>query len=166
MWTLFAGIVGLIIKQIEERLGFIGRIIGRFIGIAWSVAAVFVIPIIVQDENSNPITMLKNSAGILKRTWGESLIGYVGIRLASGLVFLLSMGILVSVFIVSMMLNNYWLIAFVGVLWLVAMVVLSYLTSVAGQIYRGALYLYASDGIVCEPYNQEMLDSAWKFKKQ
>ena len=48
---------------------------------------------------------------------------------------------------------------------LVAMFVLSYLTSLAGQIYKGALYLYASSGVVPEPYNQEMLDSAWKFKK-
>ena len=65
----------------------------------------------------------------------------------------------------SIMLNNYWLLAIAGVLWLVAMFVLSYLTSLAGQIYKGALYLYASSGVVPEPYNQEMLDSAWKFKK-
>jgi len=51
------------------------------------------------------------------------------------------------------------------VLWLVAMFVLSYLTSLAGQIYKGALYLYAASGVVPEPYSQEMLDSAWKFKK-
>jgi len=45
------------------------------------------------------------------------------------------------------------------------MFVLSYLTSLAGQIYKGALYLYAASGVVPEPYSQEMLDSAWKFKK-
>jgi len=166
MWTIFAGIVGLIIKQIEERLGIIGRIIGRFIGLAWSVASVFVIPIIVQDEHANPIAMLKNSAGILKRTWGESLIGYVGIRLASGLILIASMVLLVGTLIGSVVLNNYWPIAIVGALWIVAMFVLSYLTSVAGQIFKGALYLYATNGVVPEPYSQEMLDSAWKFKKK
>jgi hypothetical protein len=36
----------------------------------------------------------------------------------------------------------------------------------AGQIYKGALYLYAANGLVSEPYSQEMLDSAWKFKKE
>ena len=130
MWTLFAGLVGLIIKQIEQRLSIIGRIIARFIGMAWSVASVFVIPIIVQDEkNSNPIKMLKTSAGILKNTWGEALIGYVGMSLASSLIMIASIIPLFAAFAGSMMLNNYWLFAVVGVLWFFTMLVLSYLTS-------------------------------------
>ncbi len=166
MWSLFAGLVGLIIQQIEQRLSFIGRIIARLIGMAWSIASVFVIPAIVQDEpNTNPIQMLKNSAGILKRTWGEALIGYVGMSLASGLILIVSIVLLAGALAVSIMFNNYWLIGVVGVLWVLAMFVLSYLTSVASQIYKGALYLYAANGIVSEPYSQEMLDSAWKFKK-
>ena len=38
MWTLFAGLVGLIIKTIEQRLSLVGRIIARLLGTAWSVA--------------------------------------------------------------------------------------------------------------------------------
>jgi uncharacterized membrane protein len=145
----------------------VGRIIARLLGMAWSIASVFVIPSIVQDEqNTNPIQMLKNSAGILKRTWGEALIGYVGMSLASGIILFVSMVMLIGALVGSIMLNNYWLIGVVGALWVLAMFVLSYLTSVAGQIYKGALYLYAANGIVSEPYSQEMLDSAWKFKKQ
>jgi hypothetical protein len=167
MWTLFAGLVGLIIRQLEERLSFVGQIIVRFIGIAWSVAAVFVIPIIVREEqNANPVALLKKSAGILKRTWGEALIGYVGLNLASGLIMAVSTVLLFGALVGSFLLNNFWIITIAGVLWLVPMLVLSYLTSVAGQIYKGALYLYAAEGVVPEPYNQEMLDSAWKFKKR
>jgi hypothetical protein len=166
MWALFAGLVGLIIRQLEQRLSFLGRIIARFIGIAWSIAAVFVIPIIVcEEQNANPVAMLKKSAGILKRTWGEALIGYVGLGMVSGLMLIVSMVFLFGALVGSIMLNNYWLLAIAGVLWLVAMFALSYLTSLAGQIYKGALYLYASSGVVPEPYSQEMLDSAWKFKK-
>jgi hypothetical protein len=166
MWALFAGLVGLIIRQLEERLSFVGRIIARFIGIAWSIAAVFVIPIIVcEEQNANPVALLKKSAGILKRTWGEALIGYVGLGMVSGLMLIVSMVFLFGALVVSILLKNFWLLAIAGVLWLVAMFVLSYLTSLAGQIYKGALYLYASSGVVPEPYNQEMLDSAWKFKK-
>jgi len=70
MWTLFAGLVGLIIKAIEQRLEIVGRILARFIGLAWSIASVFVIPIIVREEqDANPVSLLKKSAGILKRTW-------------------------------------------------------------------------------------------------
>ena len=152
MWSLFAGLVGLIIQQIEQRLSFVGRIVARLLGMAWSIASVFVIPSIVQDEqNTNPIQMLKNSAGILKRTWGEALIGYVGMSLASGLILLASIVLLIGALVGSVALNNYWLIGVVGVLWVLAMFVLSYLTSVASQIYKGALYLYAANGIVPEP---------------
>ncbi|HXF11182.1 MAG TPA: DUF6159 family protein [Desulfuromonadaceae bacterium] len=166
MWTLFAGIVGLIIKQIEERLGLVGRIIGRLIGIAWSVAAVFVIPLIVQEETSNPLTMLKNSAGILRRTWGESLIGFVGIRLVSGIILILSMGFLFAAGAIAATTHQWWIATTVFITWFITMFVLSYLSNVASQIYKGALYLYAKEGVVCEPYSEEMLDSAWKFKKE
>jgi hypothetical protein len=167
MWTVFAGLVGVLIKQIERRMGLVGQIIARIIGVAWSIAAVFVIPIIVQDPSiANPVKMLKNSASILKRTWGEALVGFVGIGLISSLVMLGSMFLLIGVFAISSTLNNYWFAGVAGVIWLLAMFAFSYLTSVAGQIYKGALYLYAANGIVPEPYTQELLDSAWKFKKQ
>ena len=66
MWTLFAGLVGLIIKAIEQRLELFGRLVARVIGVAWSVAAVFVIPIIIREEQSaNPVNMLRKSAGVL-----------------------------------------------------------------------------------------------------
>src|SRR5205085_11437064 len=35
MWSLFAGVVGLIIKTLEERMDVIGRIIMKFVGTAW-----------------------------------------------------------------------------------------------------------------------------------
>jgi len=66
---------------------------------------------------------------------------------------------------VSIVLTNFWIMAATGVVWLLAVVAWAYVTSVASQVYKGALYLYAAEGVVAEPYNQQMLDSAWKFKK-
>ena len=166
MWTLFAGLVGLIIKTIEQRLELVGRIIARFLGLAWSIAAVFVIPIIVREEEStNPVNTLRKSAGILKNTWGEALIGYVGLSFANMLVMITSLVLLIGALFVSIALSNFWILAIVGVLWLFAMFAWSYLTSVASQVYKGALYLYAAEGVIPEPYNRELLDLAWKFKK-
>jgi hypothetical protein len=166
MWTLFAGIVGLIIKAIEERLPLVGRIIARLLGIAWSIAAVFVIPVIVREEkNPNPLAVLKKSAGILRRTWGEALIGYVGLTFANMLIMLgsvLSLGVALALSIVW---HSFWIIAVAGVVWLLALLAWSYLISVASHVYRGALYLYAAEGVVAEPYNRELLDMAWKLKK-
>jgi hypothetical protein len=68
-------------------------------------------------------------------------------------------------FFASIALENYWLIAITGVVWLFGMFAWAYLTSVASQVYKGALYLYAAEGVVAEPYSQELLDTAWKVKK-
>jgi hypothetical protein len=166
LWALFAGLVGLVIKIIEQRLELVGRIIARFLGLAWSLAAVFVIPIIVREEEvTNPVNMLRKSAGILKNTWGEALIGYVGLSFANMLVMIASLVVLLGALFVSIALSNFWIIAIAGVLWLFAMFAWSYVTSVASQVYKGALYLYAAEDVVPEPYSREMLDLAWKFKK-
>ena len=166
MWTLFAGLVGMLIKMIEERMPLIGRIIGRIVGIAWSVAAVFAIPVIVREEsNANPLAVLQKSAGVLKRTWGEALIGYAGLSIANGLIALGSVLWLGGTIAVSALLHNFVMIPVAVVVWLCALFIWSYVAGVASNVYRGALYLYASEGVVAEPYNQEILNMAWKFKK-
>jgi len=166
MWTLFAGLVGLIIKIIEERLDWVGQIIGRLVGLAWSVAAVFVIPVIVREEgNANPLAVLQKSAGVLKRTWGEALIGYAGLSIANTLVAFGSLIWLGGTIAISVALHNFVLIPIAVVAWLCALFIWSYVAGVASNVFRGALYLYASEGIVAQPYSQEILDMAWKFKK-
>lgn len=166
MWTLFAGLVGLIIKIIEERLDWVGQIIGRLVGLAWSVAAVFVIPVIVSEEgNANPLAVLQKSAGVLKRTWGEALIGYAGLSTANTLVAVGSLIWLGGMIAISVALHNFVLIPIAVVAWVCALFIWSYVAGVASNVYRGALYLYASEGVVAQPYSQEILDMAWKFRK-
>ena len=48
---------------------------------------------------------------------------------------------------------------------LLGLLLMAYISGVAGHVYRCALYLYAAEGVIPEPYNQEMLDMAWKVKK-
>ena len=165
MWTIFAGLVGLIIKAIERKFDFVGRIIARFVGVTWSIASVFVIPIIVRDEESaNPFVMLRKSAEILTRTWGESLIGYIGIGFINTVVVIGSMTTLSVSLVATTKLHQTWLFVAEVAAWVVFMFCWSYLMNVASLVYKGALYLYAAEGTVCEPYDQDLLDSAWKFR--
>jgi len=165
LWSLFAGAVGLIIKTLEERFGWVGRWVMRLVGVVWSVASVFVIPIIVREESANPFTLLRTSAITLKKTWGESLIGYVGITVGSWIVMLGSVIFLVGAGLLSLWLDHPGFIIAAACLWLVAMFVYGYLIGVASHIYRGALYVYASEGVVPAPYTAELMDAAWKVKK-
>jgi len=47
----------------------------------------------------------------------------------------------------------------------VAATTLSCLGGLLNAVYRCALYIYATEGVVPGTFDQELLDSAWKVKK-
>ena len=87
------------------------------IGLAWSVAAIFAIPILIaQPEISNPFTILGKSATTLKRTWGEMLAGYIGMSGINLLVLWFSILSWVGTGALAIGLRNPWLLLLYGVL--------------------------------------------------
>lgn len=164
-WSLFAGLVGLIIKQLEERFGLIGRWVMKFVGVIWSVASVFAIPVIIREGTTNPLVLLRNSADTLRKTWGESLIGYVGVAVGSWIILLGSLAFLAAGVGASVALNMPYMILPFVLGWLVFIIGYGYVMGVAGHVYRCALYIYASEGVAPAPYNADMMNMAWKVKK-
>jgi hypothetical protein len=165
-WSLFAGAVGWLIRTIEQRLPFAARIATGFIGMAWSIAAVFAIPVIIQEQPMrNPMKILQQSATTLKRTWGEGLIGYLGFSAGGAVIFGCSLLPMLLVGALALLLKSVWLIVIAVNIWVLGLFFIAYVSGVAGHVYRCALYLYAAEGVVHEPYNQDLLDMAWKVKK-
>jgi hypothetical protein len=165
LWTLFAGAVGYVIKALEQRFGLFGRLVMKLVGAAWSIACVFVIPVIITEtETSNPLVMLKKSALTLRRTWGESLIGYVGLSFGSAITLVFSLFWLAGGIAMASALHLYWMIAAVVLSWLALIILWSYVLNVASQIFRCALFLYASQGAMPQPYTEEMAAGAWRRK--
>jgi hypothetical protein len=165
VWSLFAGLVGLIIQQLEERFGLVGRWVMKFVGVIWSVASVFAIPVIIRDGSTNPVAMLRDSAATLRKTWGESLIGYAGLTVVSWLVGIGPLLLFVLAFALAVTVDSGILVVLTIVTWLAGTITLGYLASVAGHIYRCALYVYASEGVVPAPYSADMMNLGWKVKK-
>lgn len=166
LWASFAGLVGLIIRQLEERVGIIGKLVLSLVGTAWSVASIFVIPVVVTEtESVNPLHMLKKSALTLKQTWGETLIGFAGVRLGSLVLFVASFVFLGLALTLSVVTENFWIVGVTAAVWLVGMMVFGYVISVANHVYRCALYLYSTEQTIVHPYNLEMLQMGWKMKK-
>ena len=166
-WSLLAGAVGWIIRAIEQRLPLAGRIVTGLIGMAWSVAAVFAIPVIIQEQPMrNPMKILRQSAMTLKRTWGEGLIGYLGFSAGSMLIFVVSLLPLLLALAIALLFKSVWLAVIVGVIWVLGLLSMAYVSGVAGHVYRCALYKYATEGVVPEPYNQELMDMAWKVRSE
>jgi hypothetical protein len=165
VWSLFAGLVGWLIRSLERRLPFAARIFTGFIGLAWSIAAVFAIPVIIQEQPMrNPLKILQQSATTLKKAWGEGLIGYVGFSAVSAAFFLGSLPPILLAGALAYLFKSVWIVAIALAIWLISLLVMVYISGVAGNVYRCALYLYAAEGVIPEPYDQEMLDMAWKVK--
>ncbi len=165
-WSLLAGVVGWIIRAIEQRLPLAGRIVAGLIGLGWSIAAVFAIPVMIQGQPlRNPLKILQQSAMTLKRTWGEGLIGYIGFSAGSTVIFLCSLPPLLLAGAVAWLFKSVALIIIAGVLWVAALLLVAYVSGVAGHVYRCALYKYATEGVVPEPYDRDLLDMAWKVRK-
>lgn len=166
MWSMLTGLVGMIIKGLEENLGSVGRWMVRLIGIAWSVAAVFVIPVIIREDKSiNPLKFLKSSAAMLRKTWGESLIGFIGIRFGGVLFVLGSLALFGIPLGIGLAMKNPWLVAAAVFLEVLCLIVMIYLTQVASQVFRCALFVYASEGVVPGPFDKDMMDLGWKVRK-
>lgn len=165
IWSLFAGLIGYIIRTLEEKVGILGKLILGLIGIAWSVASVFVIPFIITDTSVNPFHLLRESAGTLKKTWGESLIGYLGIQFGGLIIALSSLLLLGGALIIAIQVNSISIFIIACALWLIGILAFSYLINIANHIYRCALFIFASNGNIPAPFDQAAMQSAWKMKK-
>jgi hypothetical protein len=136
------------------------------IGSAWSVASIFIIPVIIREEKiSNPLKLLKTSALIWKNTWGESVIGFeiIGSMLFFVLLAFLPVFILVLIYAGQLILGH-WLMIIVLSLCFLSILVFCYLWIVINPIYQCALYVYASEGVIPGPYDEEMMNMCWKVK--
>lgn len=166
LWSLLAGTVGLLIRAIEDKFSFLGRLVAGLIGLAWSVASIFAIPILVRDTSTtNPFEVLLKSARTIKAAWGEMLAGYLGMQ-GTNLLFLWgSILFWIGTGSAALVFANAWILLAAGLPWLLCLMAYAYLANIASRVYLCALYLYAAEGSVPHPYDSAMMNMAWKMKK-
>jgi hypothetical protein len=162
LWSLFAGLIGYIIRAIEQRVGIFGKLVAGLIGFTWSVACIFIIPTLVRDtETTNPLQLLRHSAGTLKCTWGELIIGFVGVE---AILIFYVMPIMLAIVFISGFTHHAVSSLFIFCATFLMIFPLSWICQVANSVYRCALYIYATEGVVPGSFDKELLDSAWKVK--
>ena len=71
-WSAMSAIVGLVLQTLLERFKLGGVIASRLLGLAWALATMFVIPILVMEEVSVRDAVGK-SAKTFKQQWGPSV---------------------------------------------------------------------------------------------
>ncbi len=162
-YALIAATVGMILRWISERAGFIGQIVGGVLGFAWSIATFLVVPVLV-IEKVGPIEAIKRSTGLLKRTWGEQIVGNVGIGLVFGLLMIvvILLGGVLCYFLFQASVG----LGIVGIVALILLVaVIALIASALGGIFTASVYRYATKGDGGPMYNSQTLATAFRQKR-
>jgi len=154
-WALVSATVGLVLRIIENRSEKVGRFVAGLLGMAWTLVSFLVIPILVV-ENKGPLVALKQSTQLLKKTWGEQLVG----NFSFGLLFFL-LGIPAYALVVLGIMSGSGAVALISIALAVAyVIVLALVQSALQAIFQAAVYLYARNGQVPEGFQEEFLSGA------
>jgi hypothetical protein len=162
-YALISATVGMILKALQERAGFLGRIVVGLLGAAWNIASFLVVPILV-TEKIGPVEAVKRSVTLLKKTWGEQVIGNAGVGFVFG--FLMVGVVLVSVPLIMLAIASHSMPLIVTVIGLVVLtlVLLAVINAALSGIYTAAVYRFAAEGDVGHTFNPEMVKGAFRHR--
>lgn len=144
-YAALAATVGLVLKFIGERGGALQRIAANLLGMAWTFATFLVVPVLV-SRDIGPVDAVRESVSLLKRTWGENVVGNVGINLAFGLVTTLVVVLAIGATVAAAFAGGPKLAIPVAVLGGIAVAFVAVVQAALSGIYAAAVYRYAVDG--------------------
>jgi hypothetical protein len=163
-YALIAATVGMLLRALQERLGLIGRIVVGMLGLAWTVATFLVVPILAATDDG-PIDAVKRSTGMLKRTWGENIIGNAGIHVVFSIAYVLLALVFVAVIAAVSSMHSTGMVVMLVALGVMAVTVLALVQSALQGIYSAALYRYAQYGDAGEGFQAGLLEQAFRPKR-
>lgn len=164
-YACIAATVGLLLRSLEERVGWLGRIVIKLIGVGWTLATFMVVPIIV-TRDVGPIEAVKESAELLRRTWGENIIGNVGLGLVFGLAYFVLALVGTFALIAAVQAGNAVFIGLVVALGVLTFLTLAALHATMQGVYSAALYRYATEHTTPLPgFGPDLLQHAFGPKK-
>lgn len=139
-WSVVSATVGIVLRMLEDRAPWLMRLLLSFVGVLWSVATFLVVPVLIV-EGKGPFAAIGESAQLLKRTWGEQLIGNFSFGLVFMLLALPGAGIIASGAVIGLPAGIPLIVA--GVVYFV---LLGLVNSTLHAIFQAAVYRYAVDG--------------------
>ena len=163
-YAAIAATVGMILKMLEERAGFLGRIVIGLIGIAWNLATYLTVPVLVTKDVS-AFDAVKESASIFRKTWGEQVVGNAGIGFATFMLMAAMVIVSVPLFMLAGAISPP-LVLVVGLSLFGGILCLILVSSALNGIYCTALYRYATTGDAGEEFSSQMMEAAFRPKKK
>lgn len=162
-WALVSATVGVLLKMIENVHEKAGALVSAILGTAWTVVTFFVVPVLVVDR-VGPATAIKRSVKILRKTWGEALIGNAGLGLFNLLLSLPGILLLVGGLMFAVTAGPALLGLAVAALGGLYLLVAAAIGSALGTIYLTALYDYAAFDHVPSGFSRRVMRRAFRTK--
>jgi hypothetical protein len=163
-YALISATVGVLLRLIAEKLGFIGRLIEFGAGLAWTVATFLVVPVLAA-EGVGPLKAIERSGSLLSETWGENLIGSGGISLVIS--FVGAAIILLGYGGGTLLVNQGDVAAGISlmVIGAVAMIGLIIVGTALSAVYSGAVYYFALTGDAPAGFDRALIRGAFGPKE-
>ncbi len=163
VYALIAATVGTLLRAFAERVGIIGRIVVGLIGVGWTVATALVVPVLAA-ENVGPFEAIGRSVELIKKSWGEDIIGNAGIGLVFGAIIFL-VALTGGVLLLAAFGNREWGLAIVlmGAL-IVAVSLIALAQATLQGIYSAALYRFATGDPATGGIDRNLLEHAFRSR--
>ncbi len=162
-YAVIAATVGVILRALQERAGFIGRFIVGLIGVAWTAATFLVVPVLV-NQNVGPIDAVKRSAEMLRKTWGQNLIGNGGMGLVFGFLIFALMCVCGGLVVLAAKTGSVPLLVATVAVSVVVLLLLILVQAAMQGVYSAALYRYASGREAGGAFSHELVADAFRVK--
>lgn len=158
--------VGLVLQILGDRLPFAGKVATVIAGAAWGIATMFSIPIIMDGKETGPIKTVRHSAKTFTNIWGESIFIGLGLGLIE-IAFGVIMGlVLIGGIALSIALSTWLYTIIAGTILIIGILVVSTMLSTLNIIIMTAAYHYASTNAIPAGFDDELIRSMFKPKKQ
>ena len=162
-YAIISATVGVLLQVVAEKLGFVGRLIAGGVGLAWTAATFLVVPILAA-EGVGPMQAVERSSELLRKTWGENLIGNAGISLVmsmiSGTIAFVGFGGGFLLFKRGYEVLGVALISAAATAFLLVVLV----SAALAAIYSAAVYWYAASGKPPVDFDGDLISAAFTRK--
>jgi hypothetical protein len=162
-YAVIATTLGRLLRGQRRRAGALGRLILDLGDMAWKLATFLVAPVLIA-EKLGPIDAIKRSAELLKKTWGEQIIGNVGINTLFSWIALMALVPFVALAYFCYQ-HDYELLSVVVILLLfLVWSILSVVYTTLQGIFTAAVYLYAADDLIADPFDSDLIQDTFRSR--
>ncbi len=156
LWALIAATVGLFLRSMQNRGGWILRLVGGSLGLAWTLITYLIVPVLL-FERRGVYDSIYRSEELFQKHWGEQVAGSFGFGLLSFLLCLPS-------FVLAALLWPYDR-ALAIIMTFFYILILALVCSAVKGVFTVALYRYAVHGESPSGFSAAVIDEALGGRK-